>query len=112
MKTLSIILTLSFFSLSANLFASNPKLDSVATVKSNRVDVMVLKLNKEQVGGQIVITDSMGEEVSKMTIKRKKMIIDFDQVKFGVYNIKVIKEGTAVAEFSYNKELIISDVIR
>ncbi|MFZ1806554.1 MAG: hypothetical protein WAU36_05005 [Cyclobacteriaceae bacterium] len=113
MKTLSIIL-ISFFSFTTNIFASNsnPSSDSVAVVESNRMDVMVLKLNKDQVGGQVVILDSDGAEVSKMTIKRKKMIIDFDKVNFGAYKIKVVKEGAEVAIFNYNKELILSQVVR
>jgi hypothetical protein len=109
MKTLSIIL-ISFFSFTASLFASNP--DSVEIADSKRVDVMVLKFNKEQVGGQVVVLDSDGAEVSKSTIKRKRMIIDFDKVNFGAYKIKVVKEGTELAEFNYNKELILSQVVR
>lgn len=112
MKTLSIILTITFFSLSANLFASTPKPDSVTVADSKRLDVMVLKFDKEQVGGQVVVIASNGEEVSKQTIKRKRMILDFDEVKFGAYIIKVVKEGAEVAEFNYNKELILSQVIR
>ncbi|MCB0492489.1 MAG: hypothetical protein KDC93_08740 [Cyclobacteriaceae bacterium] len=109
MKTLSIIL-ISFFSFTASLFASNP--DSVEIADSKRVDVMVLKFNKEQVGGQVVVLDSDGAEVSKSTIKRKRMIIDFDKVNFGAYKIKVVKEGAELAEFNYNKELILSQVVR
>lgn len=111
MKTLSIIL-ITFFSLTTNLFASNPGSDSVVVADSNRMDVMVLKFNKDQVGGHVVILNSNGEEVSKMIIKRKKMIIDFDKVNFGTYEIKVVKEGTEVAVFNYNKELILSQVVR
>ena len=111
MKTLSIIL-IAFFSFTTNIFASNAHPDTVEIAESNRMDVMVLKFNKDQVGGQIVVLDSNGEEVSKSTIKRKRMIIDFDQVNFGVYKIKVVKEGDEVATFNYNKELILSQVVR
>jgi len=111
MKTLSIIL-ISFFSFTTSTFASNTNPDSVEIAESNQMDVMVLKFNKDQVGGQVVVLDSNGEEVSKMTIKRKKMIIDFDQVNFGAYKIKVVKEGDEVATFNYNKELILSQVVR
>ncbi|MEP2670504.1 MAG: hypothetical protein ABJH04_15995 [Cyclobacteriaceae bacterium] len=113
MKTLSIIL-ISFFSFTTSTFASNsnPNPDTVEVADSNQMDVMVLKFNKDQVGGQVVVLDSNGEEVSKMTIKRKKMIIDFDKVNFGAYEIKILNDGTEVAAFSYNKELILSQVIR
>jgi len=111
MKTLSIIL-ISLFSFTANVFASNPNPDSVEITDSNRMDVMVLKFNKDQVGGQVVILDSDGEEVSNMIIKRKRMIIDFNEVNFGAYQVKVVKEGTEVAAFNYNKELILSQVVR
>lgn len=111
MKALSIIL-ISLFSFTANVFASNPNPDSVEITDSNRMDVMVLKFNKDQVGGQVVILDSDGEEVSNMIIKRKRMIIDFNEVNFGAYQVKVVKEGTEVAAFNYNKELILSQVVR
>lgn len=112
MKTLSIILTISLFSFTANVLASNSNPDSVEIAESNRMDVMVLRFHKDQVGGQIVISDSKGEEVSKMTIKRKRMIIDLDKVNFGAYKIKVMKEGAEIATFNYNKELILSEVVR
>ncbi|HOO09486.1 MAG TPA: hypothetical protein PKW06_06075 [Cyclobacteriaceae bacterium] len=113
MKTLSTLFTIAFFSLTANLFASAPqKPDSVMVADTNRVDVMVLKLDKGQKGGHVVITDSQGEEVSKMTIKRKRMIIDFDKVNFGDYKVKVVKEGVELAAFHYSKTLVISDVVR
>lgn len=112
MKTLSFILTLTLISFTANVFAINTQPDSVVVAQSDQIDVMVLKFDKEQVGGQVVVVASNGDEVSKMTIKRKKMIIDFDQVKFGAYKIIVLMEGVEVAEFKYHKALVISQVVR
>ncbi|MEQ8362412.1 MAG: hypothetical protein RH948_06045 [Cyclobacteriaceae bacterium] len=114
MKTLSLILTLSFFTLSADLFAIGPITipDSVEVADSKRIDVMVLKFNKDQVGGQVLVTYSDGEEISKVKIKKKKMIIDFNKLKFGAYKVAIVKEGKEVAVFNYNKELVLSEVVR
>jgi len=114
MKTLSLILTISFFTLSADLSAMSldTQPDSIEVVDSKRIDVMVLKFNKDQVGGQVFVTYSDGEEISKVEIKRKKMIIDFNKLKFGSYKVAIVKEGKEVAVFNYNKELVLSEVVR
>ncbi|HNP07070.1 MAG TPA: hypothetical protein PKN99_05565 [Cyclobacteriaceae bacterium] len=109
MKTLSIIL-ISFFSISANLFAANP--DPIAVVETSQQDHFVMKVDKDLFGGEVLVTYSTGEVVTTMTIKRKKMVIDFDKVKFGSYTIKVVKDGVEINEFNFNKELILSQVIR
>lgn len=64
------------------------------------------------IGSQVVVSHSDGEVVSSITLKRRKMQIDFEKVKFGVYTIQLIKEGVEVESFTYNKELIISKIIR
>jgi len=112
MKTLSFILTTILISFSANVFAINTQPDSVVVAQSDRVDVMVLKFDKDQIGGEVVVVASNGDEVSKTAIRRKKMIIDFDQVKFGTYKIMVLVDGVEVAEFNYNKLLILSQIVR
>jgi len=109
MKTLSIIL-ISFFSLSASLFAAAP--DSIAVVETSEQDHFVMKVNKDLFGGEVIVTYSTGEVVTNMTIKRKKMVIDFDKVKFGSYTIQVVKDGVEIEAFSFNKELILSQVVR
>lgn len=109
MKTLSIIL-ISFFSISANLFAATP--DSIAIVETSEQDHFVMKVDKDLLGGEVLVTYSTGEVVTTMTIKRKKMVIDFDKVKFGSYTIKVVKDGVEINAFNFNKELILSQVVR
>jgi len=109
MKTLSIIL-ISFFSITANLFAATP--DSITVVETSQQNHFVMKVDKDLFGGEVIVTYSTGEVVTTMTIKRKKMVIDFNKVKFGSYSIKVMKDGNEIEEFTFNKELILSQVIR
>ncbi len=111
MKTLSIILTISFFSLTTNLFAVGSQPDSV-TVNSANEGLFMLKVDKDLFGGQVIISYSDGEVVSSMTIKRKRMVIDFDKVKYGSYTITLVKDGIEVEQFTYNKELVLSQVVR
>lgn len=109
MKTLSIIL-ISFFSITANLFAATT--DSITVVETGQENHFVMKVDKDLFGGEVIVTYSTGEVVTTMTIKRKKMVIDFNKVKFGSYTIKVMKDGNEIEEFTFNKELILSQVIR
>ncbi|MEQ8425723.1 MAG: hypothetical protein RIA63_13490 [Cyclobacteriaceae bacterium] len=112
MKTLSVILTLFFFSLTAGAFGTEPQSDSISVVESVQDDLYILKIDKDLVGAKVIVTCSNGEEVSKLTIKRKRIVIDFDEVKFGKYTISIVKDGVTVEEFNYHKQLILSQVIR
>lgn len=109
MKTLSIIL-ISIFAWSGNLFAAAP--DSIMVVPSSQEDHFVMKVDKDLFGGEVIVTYSTGEVVTAMTIKRKKVVIDFNKVKFGSYTIQVMKEGNEIESFTFNKELILSQVVR
>ena len=109
MKTLSILL-ISLFSLSTNLYATVTVADSV--VAEAQDDLYMLKVEKDLFGGQLVVTSSSGEVVSTMTIKRKRILINFEELKFGEYFVKIVKDGVEVEKYTYRKELIISQVIR
>ncbi len=112
MQTIIRILTLTMFFASANLMAAALPGDDVIVLESKKKNLFIFKIDKELLGSEVVVTYSTGEEVASMTMKKKKVIIDFCDVKFGVYTIKVMKDGNAVEEFTFNKELIISQVIR
>ena len=109
MKTLSILL-ISLFSLSTNLYATVSEADSVVVEAQD--DLYMLKVEKDLFGGQLVVTSSSGEVVSTMTIKRKRILINFEELKFGEYFVKIVKDGVEVEKYTYRKELIISQVIR
>lgn len=111
MKPFNITLTILFFSISSSLFAATQNQDSIV-VDTNRIDLFVLKVSKNMIGSQVVVSHSDGEVISTATLKRKRMQIDFDKVKFGLYTIQLMKDGVEVESFTYNKELIISQVIR
>ncbi len=109
MKTLSILL-ISLFSLTTHLYATVTDADSV--VAKAQDDLYMLKVDKDLFGSQLVVTSSNGEVVSTMTIKRKRILINFEELKFGEYLVQIIKDGVEVEKYTYHKELIISQVIR
>lgn len=111
MKTLSKILTVSLVLISAALMAA-PHSDSVSVVETNKKNLFVFKINDDMRGGEVMVIHSSGEVVTSMEMNKKKIVIDFCDVKFGTYTIKVMKNGQEVESFTYNKELIISQVIR
>ena len=112
MKTLSKILTVSLVLISATLMAAPAHSDSVSVVETNKKTLFVFKINDDMKGGEVTVIHSSGEVVTSMEMNKKKIVIDFCDVKFGSYTIKVMKNGKEVESFTYNKELIISQVIR
>ncbi|MCB0487028.1 MAG: hypothetical protein KDC99_01050 [Cyclobacteriaceae bacterium] len=112
MKTLSKILTVSLVLISATLMAAPAHSDSVSVVETNKKTLFVFKINDDMKGGEVTVIHSSGEVVTSMEMNKKKIVIDFCDVKFGTYTIKVMKNGKEVESFTYNKELIISQVIR
>ena len=112
MKTLNIILAIVLLSFSANAFAAVSPADSVVVVEQPQNDLYMLKVDKDLFGAKVVVTYSNGDQVSNMTIRRKRIVIDFDEVKFGKYTISIVKDGVTVEEFNYHKQLILSQVIR
>lgn len=112
MKTITKILSISLVLISATLMAAPMHSDSVSVVETNKKNLFIIKINNDMKGGEVKVIHSSGEVVTSMEMNKKKIIIDFCDVKFGVYTIKVMKNGEEVESFTYNKELIISKVIR
>lgn len=108
MKTLSTILALV---ISSTLFAVAPT-NAIDVIKSKQKNLFVFKVDKELLGGEVVVYHSSGDVVTTMTMTHRKMIIDFCDVKFGVYTITVVKNGEEIESFTYQKELLRSQRIR
>lgn len=91
--------------------ASTPPQDSIEVVETKYRNLFVFKADRSLLGSEVEVYHSNGDLVSKQVLSKRKMVIDFCDVKFGNYVIKVVKDGIA-REFSYEKKLIISEVIR
>lgn len=92
-------------------FGSPTPQDSIEVVETKYRNLFVFKADRSLIGSVVEVYHSNGELVTRQVLSKRKMVIDFCDVKFGNYVIKVVKEGVA-REFAYEKRLIISEVIR
>ncbi len=71
----------------------------VVTVQSQAIDIVntkhdnlfVLRVDKELIGAQVEVLSADGNRVTAQRLKKRKMIIDFCDVKSGLYTIVVSK---------------------
>lgn len=66
-------------------------------------NIFVFKADRKFVGGRIEILRENGAVLSEQILHKRKMIIDFEDVKAGEYTIRVIK-GERVQEFTFEKK--------
>ena len=76
--------------------------DPVVVVQSKNKDFFVIKADRKLVGARVDVFYANGDVVTRQTLERRKMIIDFGDVKPGAYTIRVTKEDQ-VEEFEYHK---------
>jgi hypothetical protein len=69
-------------------------------VLSVRLSVAHLKLSREFVGATLEIYSENGELILSQVVHERKVLIDFDNQKEGIYKIK-IKKGEEQAEINY-----------
>jgi hypothetical protein len=80
--------------LSANVFAGSDP--------TKEKDLYVLKTDRSFVGAKVDIYSSKGHVLTTQLLRKKKVIIDFTDVKDGYYIIRVSK-GSKVKEFQFVK---------
>src|SRR5688500_6420035 len=85
-------------SASAKVFGNG---DEPASGKSK--NLFVVKTDKKLVGAKIEVIYANGSVLSSQTLQKRKMVIDFGDVKQGAYTIRVTK-GDTVKEFHYDKK--------
>lgn len=84
-------------------FAAPPK-DSVAVLNSKYKNLFVFKAAKKLMGASVEVFSSEGILVTKQTLEKRKMIIDFCDVKKGDYLIRIAK-GNKKKEYSFSKKI-------
>jgi hypothetical protein len=78
------------------------KRDKPAVTPEKHRKVFVLKTDRKLVGGTVEILSSHGNIVSSQTLLKRKMIIDFGDVKYDAYTIRISK-GDRIKEFIYDQ---------
>jgi hypothetical protein len=65
--------------------------------------VLVVKADKEMVGGKVMVFNSNKDLVTASKMKRRKLEIDFSNADFGVYTVRIVK-GNESKEFHFMKK--------
>jgi len=63
----------------------------------------VLKAQKKLIGATVEIISANGNLITSQQLERRKVVIDFEAVKYGTYTIRVSK-GNESTEFLFVKK--------
>lgn len=99
---LAIAFSLSLFTTSVGVFATQPEGKSVHVISAKQKNLFVFKANKNWRGASVEVIDKNGECISCQKLNKHKMIIDFKYVKPGNYSI-LISKADQVQKFQYTK---------
>jgi hypothetical protein len=103
MKTLiAIFLSLHFLTASA-VFNSGPSSAAIHLVEANQKNLFVFKAGKQWKGAFVEIVSEGGDVITHQKLTKRRLIIDFRQVKLGTYTVKVSK-GNRSEEFKFYRK--------
>lgn len=103
MKTVAALLVMIITCLP--LFAQNSSIDkAIEVVHSKHKNLLVLRTEKHYRGSILQIYHSSGDLVSSQFLKKRRVVIDFCDVKEGTYTVKIVK-GKEQKEFLYAKKI-------
>ena len=66
-------------------------------------NIFILKGAKKYKGAEVEVVSANGRLVTSQRFLKRKLIIDFKNMKSGVYNI-IVKKGAVVEEFKFTKK--------
>ena len=98
-KSLLLTLILTGAAGSTSIAGTNPV--DVKEVKEK--NLVVFKATKKLIGASVEVIHSSGDVVTAQILAKRKMIIDFSDVKEGSYTIRITK-GKQTEEFAYAKK--------
>jgi hypothetical protein len=78
--------------------SKDPKAES-----SRNKNLFTFKADRKFLGAQVEVIYGNGEVLTSQTLSKRKMLIDFSDMKSGSYMIRV-KKGSEVQEFAYEKK--------
>lgn len=77
--------------------------DEITPVSSKYKNLFVFKTERSLIGAQVEVLSQNGDVVTSQKLQKRKMIIDFCDVRYGTYTIRVTK-GNETKEFHYEKK--------
>lgn len=91
-----------FLSLSFSVFAA-PSGDNGGEDPEKSKSIFVFKAHKKFEGAKVDVLSPEGNVITSQKLQKRKMIIDFADVREGTYTIRLSKGG-AKQEFQYEKK--------
>lgn len=79
------------------------EVDGLFGTPSKYKNLFVFKGDKNLEGAKVEVLSENGAVITTQTMQKRKLIIDFCDVREGIYTIRVSK-GNRVKEFYYNKQ--------
>ena len=98
MKKITILVSMMIITTIA--FSNGIRKGHQVQVLSVRMSIVHLKLTREFVGATLEIYSENGELILSQVVNERKVLIDFDNQKEGIYKIKIMK-GAEQAEINY-----------
>ncbi|QSE97835.1 hypothetical protein [Fulvivirga lutea] len=99
MKTLSLLIIATVISVVS--YANKPQ-HSIKIIDTEYKNILKFKVDKELIGATIILSYSNGDIVTKEVLERKRLVIDFCDVKSGEYTVE-IKKGNYKKDISISK---------
>jgi hypothetical protein len=98
-KAKIVSLTIAFCALTMSAVA----FEAVDTTSNAQSTKLILKMNKEFIGGEVQILNANSSLILSQKMKKRKMEINFSAVMAGEYVVRVMK-GTQQKEFYFLKK--------
>jgi hypothetical protein len=98
-----LLITAALFVLMQPLLAAVSMDGATGTVPGKHKDLFTVKTNRKFVGAKVEILASNGNVVTSQILQKRKVIIDFGDIKYGTYTIRISKGGQ-IKEFQYDKK--------
>ncbi|GIV38191.1 MAG: hypothetical protein KatS3mg032_2570 [Cyclobacteriaceae bacterium] len=99
---LLLLATITTLSAAPAVQAGQPE-EVVDVLKTRYSNLFVIRTERKYLGALVEVVASNGDVVTAQRLQRRKMIIDFCDVKFGEYTIR-IRKGDELLEYTYVKK--------
>jgi hypothetical protein len=98
------LLLATLMTLSAAPYVSNGQPENkVEVLQSRDKNLFIFRADKNYLGATVEIVTIHGKSVATQQLRRRKMIVDFSQVPYGEYIVR-IRKGDEILEYGYVKE--------
>jgi hypothetical protein len=103
MKKIIVLLALMLLLASTFSLMAAPATEAVDVIETRYKNLFVFKAERKYLGARVEVVSMSGDVVTAQRLHRRKMIIDFCDVKFGEYTIRIVK-GDQQQVFTYVKK--------